>query len=61
VGAPPIVEQRQAAASMIAPVYSKDLIVALTFIANFHLIIDLFLNTNSEGVEYIRTISCNKL
>ena len=34
---------------------------ASTSIANFQLIVDLVLNPNREGVEYIWTISCNKL
>jgi len=35
--------------------------VASTSIVNFQLIVDLLLNPYLEGVEYIQTISCNKL
>jgi hypothetical protein len=36
-------------------------IVALTSIADFQLIVDLFLNPHREGVEYFRNISSNKI
>jgi hypothetical protein len=49
--------------AQFAPTIFKafEFIVASTSIADFQLIVDLFLNPYLEGVEYIRTIICNKL
>jgi hypothetical protein len=49
--------------AQFAPTIFKafEFIVASTSIADFQLIVYLFLNPYLEGVEYIRTIICNKL
>ena len=48
-------------AHMITPSLSIKFIGASTSIADFQLIVDLFLNPHREGVEYFCNVSCNKL